>query len=528
MTQLRPGLELIDVKKWTNKHENFTKRFSSPRSYKLRNPKQGEASIKRYNATSDNIKFLIQDAISHQVEIRAIGRGWSFTEISFGNNGFVDTLSLRLAMKLSIRNIHLDFSNRGLTSDDVRFFQCGNSILSINDLLERRLGAKRSIMASGASNGQTIAGATSTGTHGAAFRFGAVHDAIRGLHIITGQDSHVYIERKSHRVVSDTFIQAIGSPTHIVDDEAFNAAVVSFGSFGIIHGILLQTEPIFLLEKYRHRVSYNQSIKSALNTLDFNAFQLRSSGHAAAELYHIQVLINPYNLANNKKGVYITYMYKIPYVDRPSISLKDRGYTYGDDTLSVVAKLLSLVPIPLNRLAIKTAVNLIVRGQYPSGTSYPWIGTMGESFSYTSLKGKTASCAIGFDMSSTSRVLDYILEIIDQAIPFVGVIALRYVKGTKATLGFTRFPTTCVLEMDGVDTPRSRVFFDKVCEKLTAENISFTLHWGKLNDYLDQKPLSHFYPVSQIDSWKKIRTKLLPSAQQRAVFTNDFLRAILP
>jgi len=79
-----------------------------------------------------------------------------------------------------------------------------------------------------------------------------------------------------------------------------------------------------------------------------------------------------------------------------------------------------------------------------------------------------------------------------------------------------------------VDTPRSRVFFDKVCEKLTAENISFTLHWGKLNDYLDQKPLSNFYPVRQIDSWKKIRTKLLPSAQQRAVFTNDFLRAILP
>jgi hypothetical protein len=51
------------------------------------------------------------------------------------------------------------------------------SILQINEKLEA---AGRSLKASGASNGQSIAGCISTGTHGAAFQVGAVHEAIVG------------------------------------------------------------------------------------------------------------------------------------------------------------------------------------------------------------------------------------------------------------------------------------------------------------------------------------------------------------
>ena len=37
----------------------------------------------------------------------------------------------------------------------------------------------------------------------------------------------------------------------------------------------------------------------------------------------------------------------------------------------------------------------------------------------------------------------------------------RFVKGTKALLGFTRFDTTAIMEMDAVNTPETRAFYNR-------------------------------------------------------------------
>jgi hypothetical protein len=57
----------------------------------------------------------------------------------------------------------------------------------------------------------------------------------------------------------------------------------------------------------------------------------------------------------------------------------------------------------------------------------------------------------------------------------------RFVKGTAALLGFTRFADTCVLELDGI---RGLVegYFDTVLAELEKANIPFALHWGKATD----------------------------------------------
>jgi FAD/FMN-containing dehydrogenase len=96
------------------------------------------------------------------------------------------------------------------------------SILQIKEKLES---SGRSLKASGASNGQSIAGATATGTHGAAYNVGAVHDAIVGLHVIVGPARHVWIEKKSNPIASDEFINC--GAEKISDDDFFNAVVVS-------------------------------------------------------------------------------------------------------------------------------------------------------------------------------------------------------------------------------------------------------------------------------------------------------------
>ena len=94
------------------------------------------------------------------------------------------------------------YLTNGRKAEDLVFTQCGMSMLQMSKELETENGWMRSLKASGASNGQTMAGATATGTHGAAFKVGAVHDTIVGLHMITGPDKHVWLEKASYPVAS--------------------------------------------------------------------------------------------------------------------------------------------------------------------------------------------------------------------------------------------------------------------------------------------------------------------------------------
>jgi hypothetical protein len=87
-------------------------------------------------------------------------------------------------------------------------------------------------------------------------------------------------------------------------------------------------------------------------------------------------------------------------------------------------------------------------------------GTVGETFNNTKFRGKAASSAIGMDISNVSKVVDLIVAI-NHDTPFPGILSFRFVKGTSALMGFTRFPHTCVLEMDGVDSKITRDFYNK-------------------------------------------------------------------
>ena len=131
-----------------------------------------------------------------------------------------------------------------------------------------------------------------------------MHDAIIGLHIVTGPNTHVFIERKSNPVASDTFIQWLGAQK-ISDDEVFNAAVVSFGSFGFIHGVLLETFPIFLLEEHRSgEIAYDDDLIKTMTTLDFAPIQQHlpyGPGDPNKQLYHFEILVNPHEFERGLK-----------------------------------------------------------------------------------------------------------------------------------------------------------------------------------------------------------------------------------
>jgi hypothetical protein len=101
---------------------------------------------------------------------------------------------------------------------------------------------------------------------------------------------------------------------------------------------------------------------------------------------------------------------------------------------------------------------------------------------------------------------------------------VRFVKGTQALLGFTKFDPTCVLEIDGINTEKTQEFANAVWTNLEQAGIPFTMHWGKFNASLTPARVRNVYGEN-VQKWIDSRETLL-SPEVRSVFANDFLRSV--
>ncbi|MEL6811364.1 MAG: FAD-binding protein [Bacteroidota bacterium] len=509
------GISLRPKSQWTNSHENFTQDLTRDASFKLRNPR-GASGWERYRATTKNFQWLINHATEKNVRLRALGRGWSFSKVGVCNGGIIDTLSLNFSFGVKPQDVSVAYANG---PEDLYFLQCGTKIHQLNTRLSQKV-PQRSIKASGASNGQTIAGALSTGTHGAAFQVGAIQDFVVGLHVITAADKHVWIERASYPVSSNVWTDRLDVDEVIKDDEVFNSALVSFGSFGFIHGVMIETEPQFLLEEHRvGNIPFSAPLKMAMTQLDFSNLPLEGQG-AGKELYHFEVLFNLHNFQpdNPEKGAFLKYMFKKPYDQNAIALLPSDKFKYGEDLLGIISSLLDGLSV-LSDAVIPPLVNLMFKDAFRPRP--PQTGTIGQIFNFTKFRGQVASAAIGINAEDSARVVEIIMDVNKQK-PFPGGLALRYVKGTKATLGFTKFPKTCVLEMDGLDGKASRNFFTAVWNRFEQEQIAYTLHWGKINFNLNKTRVNKMYGAASVKSWIDTRNELM-SIPSMAVFSNEFM-----
>ncbi|HTI59326.1 FAD-binding protein [Mucilaginibacter sp.] len=489
-------------KTWENRHETFVENIKD--LYELGNDPVMNA-LDSYNDATKGYQALIAEAIASQTPLRALGGGWSWMKIATVTDGIIlDTKPLNTVFNISANSVSPDYSG---DPANLLFAQSGNGIWELNQYLEP---LDRSLKTSGASNGQTIAGVLGTGTHGSAFDFGATPEFVMGLHLIVGPNRHVYLERASAPVVSDSFIQRFQTEL-IRDDELFNAALVSFGSFGIIHGVMIETEEKFLLESYMTRINYDDSLKAIMQTLDFSNNTTPPLPCGNERPFHFSVLLNPYDMEH---GAFVTAMYKRPY--RPNYQApvdNASGIGPGDDAAAIMSAIIKLFP-NLN----STLVNTVIKSSLTLFEKQ--FGTHAQIFDNTTLRGKLLSAAVSFSAENAPRVADLMLNINNEIGPFTGIFSFRFVKRSTATLGFTRFERSCVMELDAPFSDTTYGFYTKVWKTLEDEGIPFTFHWGKVNELTPER-LANMYGDG-IDRWIAARNKLL-DADTIKVFNNPLL-----
>ncbi len=497
LPQIRPA----NISTWTNRHETFVQPVDN--LFDLINGNSGDG-FADYNNMTDAVAAFIGKAITENKTVRALGGGWSFTKIAAAEGWILNTKFMN--MLFPIRNRQSLSPQFPGTPNNVVFTQCGTSIQELNNWLKAN---KRSLKTTGASNGQTIAGCFSTGTHGSAIDVGSVQDFVVGMHIIVGPGKHYFLERASYPVVSNAFLQKFNT-TLIADDDLFNAALVSFGSFGFIHGVMLETDDIYLLECYRKKIPIDASFKKIMETLDFTDANFPPNGNERP--FHFQAVIDQYNLNG---GAYATMMYKRPYADNyPPYVVDVNKAGPGDDVPAVIGIITDLFPDLTHLLVSK-----LVKSSY---TLYEKaMGVSGEIFTNNNIRGKVLSTAIGIPLDRVLEVNDMLIELNDTAGPFTGIFSYRYVKRSAATLAFTRFDPTCILELDGVKSNITENFFEAVWNELEIKNIPYTFHWGKIHD-LDEAKTKKMYGTD-MDQWIEQRNRIMPQDSMK-IFNIQSLR----
>jgi hypothetical protein len=498
----------------TGRHDAYRQKLEGEYAF---DPDTGNLSpFETYNAATQELQAILRDCKEKGKSLRARGSLWSLSKVAVTDGYLIDTKALRLAFE-----VPKALTNPSYPGDShlLRFVECGNSVAALNDYL---FSAGLSIKGCGSNNGQTVAGAISTGTHGGGYRFGAMQDMVVGLHLITGADKHVYLERNAMPVMQPAFAQSIGADL-IRDDTLFNAALVSFGSFGIIHGMMIETRALFALNAVRFRFPYRESLKSAITTCDPQQIPLPATAQAMpqSQPYHFEVFFNP-NEGTPPEDAIVLLMFEAPYDANSYIPPSWHGGESGLSAsgLNVMGALVGKIPDPLNQLAVPF-LNEQVKEEF---SPYFKHGIIRDLFRGEKTLGKTLACGVGMPVPRAIEAIDIAFNVYQDAKVILPVIlSFRFVKGTQALLGFTRFEPTAVLEMDAVNTPQTRAYFSQVLHALNKAGIPFTLHWGKYNDFLTAERLRACYGETAIDQWVSSRETLLDDPAVRQMFTNTFI-----
>ena len=500
------------------RHQSFKQKIEGKYSFRVSQSGSAAARLKAYNAITKELQGMIAKAVREGKSLRAQGSSWSLSPVGVTGGRLIDTKALRIGFSLPASFISASYPD---DSSRLRFLECGASIDSINRFLFKD---GLSLKASGSNNGQTLAGALSTGTHGSAFQFGAIPDFVVGIHLITGPRKHVYLERQSHPITKPRFAERLGAEL-IRDDTLFNSALVSFGSFGIIHGVMIEARDLFTLNVLQFPHPFNQSLRSAISSLDLTGLSLPSSAASIPKgsPYHFEAIFNP-NGGTPPDEATVIVMFEDAWSQGYEPPEWDDGAAGpGAGALDIMGNLIDIIPNPLDRLLVPI-LNDQVSDQFKP---YHKKGIFRDLFRGEKIIGKTLSAGMGVPLSHALDALNVAFDTYrryDAVLPML--FDVRFVKGTQALLGFTKFETTCVFEIDSLNTAKTRGFLTALWRAMDEAGIPFTLHWGKFNSYLTGPRLIKMYGADAVDAWIASREALVTSPAVRKVFTNPFMRKV--
>ena len=498
-----PLIEVEDNVRWVNHHINIDVPVAKRITIRNENPTQPKMSGMR--ASAARIQSVIQQALTAGARLRACGSRWSFSDIPVVEDGWIlETFALDWRFAISFGDLDPSFSG---TQDELFLVQGGAKISRINEALETKQ-RNRALRTSGASNGQTIGGSLGTGIHGSAIDVGGLESQVAGIQILTSTQN-LWIERASAPVLNAAFAAKLGA-TLVRDDAQFSAAIVGLGALGIVHAVALFTTGRYLLNSSLSHIPF-ATVERAMNTLDFT-----NSGippHPTRP-YFFQVILDP----RRPQKAYTTVRYKenCPAEYGPDYDLISESEP-GTNLPRMIGSAIQMFP-DLRDTAVSLLMEIELRVRADTKEEF---STPGETYPFTEARKGIASCGFAIPVAQVSRALEIARAAFEVHKSAPVVFTCRYTQKSPGILSFTRFDPSCVLDIDGIDTPATRRLIKLVADRFETEGMPFTMHWGKMNHLTKSRVRNAF--GGNVDRWNAVRKIILPTQAERDMFSSPFL-----
>ena len=316
--------------------------------------------------TSGNLADIVdlvrsREAVGWQAggHIHAVGSGWAFSAPAYTPDTVVTTerlagwpeklqsavtgaaapgrayLAVEAGMKVRDFYLSLDGHSRELTAPDIpdnsgNPFAAGDapsvpqSVVGAPGPTRRRLAP----LTLGGAGGQSLAGVVNTGTHGGDAARPPISDSVRAM-ILVGSGGTVRLVQPSGGPVDVVLLRANYASEGIdivdaSDTDAFNAAVVSVGRFGIVYAYVLELADETGLAWVEHRFESQWSRVKAQLTAPGNLVPPPHTGglvqNAVAGDQFLQILINP-ALSGTEHTAWVTTHRLVDNVQDPQVAV---------------------------------------------------------------------------------------------------------------------------------------------------------------------------------------------------------------
>jgi FAD/FMN-containing dehydrogenase len=290
--------------------------------------------------------------------IRALGSGWSFSEVALPQKAAIQGLEqavaapLRVAALLGYANdemVHglattfrshfgyaidtsgldrnLQFMLSDLLDDSVDpagffFVEAGMTLNFLNTLLDSQT-SRVALKTMGGASAQSIAGAISTGTHGGDFDRPPLADAVCAIYLVGKGGTHHWIEPADH-ITDPAKLRAafpcLADNIHY-DDDMFRAVLVSMGAMGVIYAVILNVVPQYSLLQWNKWSTWEQLMEEQRASGFAGLFNgswtgmtgfLAQNGFGDPPNRFVQVVINPIRTDEGKHTCYVTNRVQLP------------------------------------------------------------------------------------------------------------------------------------------------------------------------------------------------------------------------
>jgi hypothetical protein len=473
------------------------------------------------------VRAVLEDAFARNEPLRVPGGRWSLSTIGRPKRTLLDLSNYRRIGKLSA-----SWQSRQDPRISPILVAAGMTV----NVLNRELFAKGlALQTSGASDGQTFAGAIATGTHGADMKVGALHDTVLAVHLVVSPTRSVLLQAADGALedeAAETLSRWFGLECELLsDDQLFEAARVHLGSLGVVLNVIVAAVPLYYLSRVRTPHKEGASWRGVLGSRR----PKNANGLHPDDPDYLQLVLHPYapHPASEPRA-WISSMRKLSFSNQAGVVTKPTDVSLKSDLAGFLPALVHLfesdLRLPINPI-LRAGTSAQLRAIYGASTStdsalpgamFGPVEFMGIDFN--PLRG--ASAEYVFDATQARVAVETILDTLAAQVnaqnQYIGGIGVRFVKGSSALLAPNAKALNCFVELQGLFTAELPAIHAAIRSALERAAIPYCGHWGQwpMNTPAVAKT---WWGTDRVDSWKAARADLLPSAKARRIFASPTL-----